>query len=263
MATWVLPMVFCAMAALADVIGGMLTVLRKLTPRQTVLVTALGAGFLLGATVLDRLPDAMAELPGSAPLWIVAGYLGMLLLDRSAGRTFVADRVPVPAGEGAVHGHGHLHAAALSQRAGMAVLAAMLVHTLMDGIVIAGAFEVSRSAGVLMFLAITLHKLPEGFSMATVALAAGQTRRRAFTATALLAVSTLAGAALTLWLGQADAAAVHVVMAVATGSFLFISTTGLIPGVHSSGERIAPYIVVAGVLFFLASLYLVRTVGLQ
>ncbi|SFU72126.1 ZIP family metal transporter [Alicyclobacillus macrosporangiidus] len=263
MGTWGLPMVLCAIAALADVIGGMLTVLRKLSPRQTVLVTALGCGFLLGATVLDRLPDAMEELPGAAPLWILAGYLGMLLLDRSAGRAPAPNQVLVPAREGASDGHGHLHAEMLSQRAGLAVLAGMLVHTLMDGIVIAGAFQVSRSAGVLMFLAITLHKLPEGFSMATVALAAGETRWRAFTSSALLAVSTLAGAALTLWLGQADAAAVHVVMAVATGSFLFISTTGLIPGVRNSGERMAPYIVVAGVLFFLVSLYLVRAVGLQ
>ncbi|MCL6517533.1 ZIP family metal transporter [Alicyclobacillus sp.] len=241
MTAWGWPLVLCTVAALADVIGGTLTVFRRLSPRQTLRVTALASGFLLGATVLDRLPDALSEMPGSAPVWIVAGYLGMLLLDR----------------------RGHLHEEVVSREAGAAVLGAMLVHTLMDGIVIAGAFEVSRGAGVLMFFAITLHKLPEGFSMAAVTLAAGSTRRRAFTSSALLALSTLTGAVVTLWLGETDIAAVHAVTALATGSFLFISTTGLMPAVRGSGDRRASYFVVAGVVFFLISLYLVRSVGLS
>lgn len=254
-------------AALADVIGGALTVVRKLTDRQIILATALGSGFLLGATCLDRLPDAMHELPTAAPFLIVIGYLGMLLLDRFSG-----GHVHVRAGAEDSHTvsyHGHSHVdhvrqqAFMSPRAGLITLIGMLVHTFMDGVVIAGAFTMNQATGILMFLAITLHKFPEGFSMATITLAAGESARRAFASSVFLAISTMIGAGVTLWIGAIDAPVVKVIMALATGTFLFIATTSLIPAVKASNESRAAYAVIAGVVFFAISLYLVKHVGLS
>jgi zinc transporter ZupT len=254
--------ILSVVAALADVLGGALTVVRKLSERQIVLATALGSGFLLGATCLDRLPDAMTELPKTAPFLIVAGYLAMLLLDKFG------------------HGHGHAVSAAdkgvvvetahapgsrqlVSPRAGLVTLIGMLVHTFMDGVVIAGAFTINQATGILMFLAITLHKIPEGFSMVTISLAAGESAKKAFASSVYLAISTMVGAGLTLAVGALDAPVVKVFMAVATGTFLFIATTSLIPAVKDSNEPRAGYAVILGVFFFALSLYLVKHVGLS
>jgi zinc transporter ZupT len=131
----------------------------------------------------------------------------------------------------------------------------------MDGVIIAGSFTVSRATGILMFVAITMHKLPEGFSMATITMAAGGARSRAVWTAVGLGLSTLAGALITMRLGDLDSGAVKVLMALATGTFLYISSSDLVPAVKAAGLRPALAVVV-GFILFAASLSLVRAVGL-
>src|SRR5262249_46978038 len=54
-------------------------------------------------------------------------------------------------------------------------------------------FIVSNWLGWIIFLAIFLHKIPEGFTVASVMLAGGQTRGSAWGASALLGAATFAG----------------------------------------------------------------------
>ena len=70
---------------------------------------------------------------------------------------------------------------------------ALLVHTLFDGIAIASGFLVSRSLGMVIFLAIFLHKIPEGFTVGSVMLASGKSRVVAFGAAMGLGGATLLG----------------------------------------------------------------------
>ncbi|MCL6593406.1 MAG: ZIP family metal transporter [Alicyclobacillus sp.] len=279
MTVWVLALLLSAVAACADVLGGTLVLVRRWGTTQIARITALGAGFLLGATVLDRLPDALTSLPVSGPLWVAGGYLGMMWLERYSHRAVspvsagsrVAGVSAAPALDGpAVHAQ-HVHAVAgpaiadtwgVPTAADWATLWALLIHTWLDGVVIAGAFTTSRAAGVLMFAAIALHKLPEGLSMASVALAAGRTRWRAFGATALLALSTLGGAGVTLWLGAYEQHWVQAVTALASGSFLYVSATTLIPAVKAA-DRQAILLVTAGAGLFMVSLWAVTAVGLH
>ena len=46
--------------------------------------------------------------------------------------------------------------------AGVSALVGLMLHTFFDGVAIASGFLVSRQLGVLVFLAVLLHKLPEG-----------------------------------------------------------------------------------------------------
>src|SRR5207245_9847032 len=57
------------------------------------------------------------------------------------------------------------------------VLLALIIHTFFDGIAIASGFIVSNWLGWVIFLAVFLHKIPEGFTIASVMLASGQRRR--------------------------------------------------------------------------------------
>ena len=69
----------------------------------------------------------------------------------------------------------------------------LIIHTFFDGIAIASGFIVSNWLGWVIFLAIFLHKIPEGFTIASVMLASGQSRGIAWGASMLLGASTLAG----------------------------------------------------------------------
>jgi len=76
---------------------------------------------------------------------------------------------------------------------GFSALVGLATHTFFDGVSIASAFLVSAPFGVLVFCAVFLHKLPEGFTVASIALASGRGPRGALTASLILAASTLAG----------------------------------------------------------------------
>src|SRR6266446_6888642 len=54
---------------------------------------------------------------------------------------------------------------------GESVLVGMTIHTFFDGVAIAAGFLVSTWLGAVMFFAVFLHKLPEGFTVASVVLA--------------------------------------------------------------------------------------------
>jgi zinc transporter ZupT len=258
-----LTLTLSVLAASADVLGGILAWWAPKL-RDAAWLTALGTGFLLGATLLDRMPDAMHELPKSAPVWIGTGYLLLLLLEQARhALPHAHGHVCMPGSETAAHEAEGVrrNAPAVAPEGAWAAFLGLVLHTFMDGVIIAGAFTVSRATGILMFVAITLHKLPEGFGMATITLAAGGPRRRALWTAAGLGVSTLLGALVTLRLGRVDIAAVHVLMAIATGTFLYITATDLVPAVKRAG-RMPAFAVAAGFVLFGLSLYLIQAVGL-
>jgi zinc transporter ZupT len=273
-----LALLLSTVAAFADVVGGAITVVRRATDQQILWFTALGAGFLFGATFLDRLPDALAELPDAAPLLIAIGYLGMLLLHRfGSAHTHAPTHHASHLGESGCEavlasfeaarvtaaGAGRAMTVSLERRSAVVTFLGLLVHTFMDGLIIAGTFSLSVGAGILMFAAAVLHKIPEGFTMATVSLAAGESRKTAFFTSFGLAVSTLLGALVAVWAGATDVGVVKVMMALATGTFIFISTSSLIPTVTASGHRRTVFAVIAGVILFYLSLLLVHAIGLE
>jgi zinc transporter ZupT len=256
-------------AAFADVIGGALTIFKKLNQKEILIVTGLGTGFLLGATLLDRLPDAMTELPKTAALYITIGYLLLLVISKYNTHT---DEGHVNVNEVSLsHPKKHTdHAlteydggqvALITRQSALASFISLLIHTFIDGVIIAGAFSINRSTGILIFLAITLHKIPEGFSIASIHLAAGRTRKRAILTSGGLALSTLIGALFTLQLRHLDPHIIQVLMALATGTFLYISTSELVPTVR--GKRLPVLTVLVGVVLFGLSLMLVKHVGLS
>ena len=59
----------------------------------------------------------------------------------------------------------------------IAALLGLVIHTFFDGVAIASGLLVSTWLGGVIFVAIFLHKLPEGFTVASLMLASGQSRR--------------------------------------------------------------------------------------
>ena len=167
-------------AALADIAGGLVLVRARGVERFLRYFVALGAGFLMATAVLEMAPESLRLSPRFGPIFIMAGYCIVHLLEHTIISHFH-------------YGEETHHDEFVSARTGYSILGGLSVHALFDGVAIGSGFVVSNSLGWLIFLAIFLHKAPEGFTMASVMLASGRSRTTAFYSAVALAVATLGG----------------------------------------------------------------------
>jgi zinc transporter ZupT len=175
-----LSIILGVVAALADVAGGMVLVKARGVERYLRYFVALGAGFLMATALLEMTPESLKLSPVLGPILIMAGYCVVHLLEHTINAHFH-------------YGEETHHDEFVSKRTGYSVLGGLSVHALFDGVAIGSGFVVSNALGWLIFLAILLHKAPEGFTMASVMLASGRSRTAAFYSAVILAVATLAG----------------------------------------------------------------------
>jgi ZIP family zinc transporter/zinc and cadmium transporter len=168
------------LAALADIAGGLVLVRARGIEKYLRYFVALGAGFLMATAMLEMAPESIRLSPKLGPILIMAGYCAVHFLEHTINAHFH-------------YGEETHHHEFVSQRTGYAVLGGLSVHALFDGVAIGSGFVVSNMLGWLIFLAIFLHKAPEGFTMASVMLASGRSRKAAFSAAVALAVATLLG----------------------------------------------------------------------
>src|SRR6185503_19658775 len=124
---------------------------------------------------------------------------------------------------------------------GYSVLIGLTIHTFFDGIAIASGFIVSNWLGWIVFLAVFLHKIPEGFTVASVMLAGGQSKKVAWGASVLLGAATLAGVlTMALFRHQVSAG-----LPLAAGVTIYVAASDLMPEVNKE-----PGVKMALVVFF-------------
>lgn len=234
-------------AAAGDIIGGaVVTAPKRIGDRTLGLLIALGAGNLLGVSLLELIPETIEEVGTSAAPLILAGYLFIHFFEHIFAPHF--------------HFGEETHGTAIvDTHVTSTALIGLGLHALMDGIAIGAAFLTSPGLGVLVFAAIMLHKLPEGFTIASVMKAAGASRSWALSASALLAVATFVGVLASSLV--ADAA--PYLLAIATGSVLYVGATDLMSEANKHEGILNPVMVFIGVGMFFIVLALVRLVGVE
>ena len=95
----------------------------------------------------------------------------------------------------------------------------------------------------MIFVAVFLHKLPEGFTVASMVLASGQGRKSALRAAATLGGATLVGVALT----SVMQAQLQYALPLAGGVTLYVAGTDLLPEVNREPNWRMALLVFAGV----------------
>src|SRR2546425_409221 len=125
---------------------------------------------------------------GYALVAALGNVVGALAVTRRAARELALIEHFVAFGE---------EAHAVNRVAGTSALVGLLLHTFFDGVAIASAFLVRPALGVMVFIAIFLHKLPEGVTVSSLMMAGGRSGGQAIGAAAMLGAATLAGVALT------------------------------------------------------------------
>jgi zinc transporter ZupT len=222
-------------AGLADFLGGFLLVRRSPSARALRYFVALGAGFMLSAALLEMLPEAFAVNALYAAPLLLAGYCGVHLLEHTL----------VPHFHFGEETHHHEF---LSRSRSYSVLLGLATHTFFDGIAIGSGFVISSWLGWVLFIAIFLHKVPEGFTVASVMLAGGQSRRAALNSALFLGATTLLGVlAINLrphWVAAG--------LPLSAGVTIYVAATDLVPEVNREpGIRMALVFFAGVILFFL------------
>ena len=195
---------------------------------------------MLGAIFLEMVPESMGIAPVvltrfSTPTTLVlCGYL----IVHTFEHTFAS--------------HLHFseethHEEVTNPMVGISALIGMLVHTYFDGVAIGVSFLVSSTVGTLVFIAVFLHKIPDGFTIASIFVSSGYSNRRALSAAIALGVSTLLGVISIHLLPAGKPYA----LPISAGSLLYVAATDLMPEVnHEKGVKMA-LIVFAGIGVFL------------
>ena len=201
---------YTAVAASANIVGAVAVVSHnRWTVRALDNMVALSAGFMVSVALLDLIPDAIKVHGESAAIVILIGYL----LVHPTQHTL------------APHFHFGEEVHHVTKLVSFSALAGLILHTFVDGVAIASGFGVSHALGLLVFVAILLHKLPEGLAISSLFLASGESRGAALAASGALAVSSVIGALLTQQLPILQ----QYGLPLAAGVTLYVGASNLVP----------------------------------
>lgn len=183
---------------------------------------ALAAGVLLSNVFLHMLPEIMEMQlssgyePRLISLWILGAIVFLFLTEQY------------------LHWHhchrhqceeeGHTH----TNPAGVNILIGDGLHNFVDGMVIAASFAVSTSTGWLATLAIALHEIPQEIGDFSLLLHSGFTKAKALFWNFISGLIAVVGAIVTYFYAQVAEHEI-ILIALATGSFLYIAMSDIMP----------------------------------
>ncbi|HSP07067.1 MAG TPA: ZIP family metal transporter [Acidobacteriota bacterium] len=224
------------LAASATVFGGSLVLMKRSWDRDLLKYSiGFGAGFMLAAAALAMIPESL-KLTDRAPFYFLAGYLTLHFFEHTI----------VP----------HLHFgeethsdAVVNPIVGVTSMVGLSIHNLFDGISIGAGYLISPALGLLIFGAVVLHKLPDGFTISSIMIAGGRSHRKAFYASVLLGISTFLGSVLIAFFNQA----VGYALPFSAGVTFYIAATDLVPIINETRGLRYSLAFFAGILAFALS----------
>jgi ZIP family zinc transporter/zinc and cadmium transporter len=222
-------------AAAANVFGGTIIVQKHWERSYLKYFVALGAGFMLAAAFIEIIPESLELRGKSAAFLVLAGYLLIHFFEHTVTPHFH-------------FGEETHHDQFVASHKGYSVLLGLVIHTFFDGIAIASGFIISNWLGWVIFLAVFLHKIPEGFTIASVMLASGRSKQLAWGASVLLGGATLAGVLTMALLKQQ----VGIGLPLSGGVTVYVAASDLMPEVNREpGGKMAMVVLLGVAIFFL------------
>jgi len=222
-------------AAAANVFGGAVIVQKSWERDYLRYFVALGAGFMLATALVEMVPESLELAGRTGALLVLGGYLMVHFFEHTITPHFHYDEE--------THSDEFIHS-----HKRMSVLIGLMSHTFFDGIAITSGFLISSWLGWIIFLAVFLHKIPEGFTVTSVMLASGLSKGKSWFASVMLGLATLAGV-LTMAIGKH---AVGYGLPVAAGVTIYVAASDLIPEVNREpGVRMALVVFVGVALLFI------------
>ncbi len=227
-------LVLGVVAGLANLFGGAIVTARPWSRTFLTYFIALGSGFMLATAITEMMPESLNLAPQGAPLLILLGYFIVHVFEHSWPAHFH-------------FGEETHHDEFLNTSVAYTALGGLAIHTFFDGVSIASGFLISNWLGMVIFGAVILHNIPEGFTIASVMTAARKSRSAGLWSAGVLGISRILGI-LAMALAQKF---VSYGLALSAGVTVYVAASDLIPEVNKHpGLRIA-LTVAAGVALVL------------
>lgn len=223
---------FTLIGSVFSLIGGVFLLLNeKKTLKYSHFLAAFAAGTLLGTVFFDLFPEAIEEAEHIAEefgvetnifLWALLGILGFFLLER-----FVHW----------FHHHQHEYGEEKVKPTIPLIIAGDSVHNFIDGVVIAATFLVSIPLGIVTALAVAAHEIPQEIGDFGILLHKGLRRKKVLFVNIFSALTAIAGALISFWVGERIETSIPILLAVTAGFFIYIAASDLIPEIHHENRR--------------------------
>lgn len=225
---------------IAALIGALPPLLGRWNDRQLHLFVGFGAGVFLGAVFFHLIPEAIISQPDPLTnFMILSGFMLVLFVERVLVRR---------------NNHGRdERAERRHQVVGISAFVGLSIHGILAGFALGVGF-VEPKIALVIFLAIITHKTTAAFSLATVFKLSGFPTRRSLWMLAVFALSTPAGALVSLpLLNTLNTIHFAIPTSLAAGTFIYVATMDLLPeAFHDYRKPLGPFIALSiGILLML------------
>ncbi len=122
------------------------------------------------------------------------------------------------------------------------------IHSLLDGMAIGFAFQVSAAVGAIVAIAVLAHDFSDGINTVSLVMKNGGKRKQAFRWLMVDAVAPFIGVLLTLFIKMPESI-LAITLAIFCGFFLYIGTSDFLPeSHHSHPTKLTTFMTILGVL---------------
>lgn len=192
-----MPLLLTMLAGLSTALGGLLALPMRPDRRMLAAGSGFAAGVMLTASLLDLLPEALAQYAAFLPPTACGAAAGGLLALGMLTAALLGRLLPDEADLARRYGTAGDRSAAL--RTALVTGAALLLHNFPEGVLTLFACAADPALGLRTALAIALHNIPEGLAVAVPFAYATGSRAKAAAAALVSGLAEPAGALLA-WL---------------------------------------------------------------
>lgn len=220
---------FSIFGSIFSTIGGLFLLWKEdFAKRISLFLISFAVGVLLSVAFLDILPEAIEQLGEFRPIgFIILSTIVTLFLVERTLWWYHHHRM-----ETEEHPHQHLQ-----PTQAYLLLVGDSIHNFVDGILIAAAFLVSFPLGVGVAIGVIAHEIPQEIADFAIMITAGFKRAKILLLNLASASTTLVGAVLAYFTLSATEGMIPYVLALATGVFIYIALSDLIPIIHHQSEH--------------------------
>jgi zinc transporter ZupT len=201
-------------------------------------MSGLAAGYLISVTLVRVLPEAVEQGGEGMALWALGGFILVHIIEHGISPHF--------------HYGEESHAHAGSSLTGVLALIGLSLHSFMDGMSITAGLRTHTNLGLLMFMGVLLHRIPEGATISSIFLVRGFGDRGAIRAAGVLALAAILGSVsqgiFRIELGP--------VLGLSAGLGLYVASSDLLPEAQKEKGWKSTIGLLVGVALFLVTLYL-------
>lgn len=213
---------------------------KKISKNGQIYFVSISAGALFALAFFHLIPEALELNKAWALYAAVAAFVAFYFLEQ---------QIMMHSCEEAKCTHHHI-----DKSKGIVGMSGILLHSLIDGALIGIGFEVSFTLGLITALAVLVHKIPDGLSVASIMLHSGFSKKETSRNSSLVALATPIGAIIAYFLFRGvSPEIVGLALGFSAGTFLYISASDLVPETHENVKFFNGIFVVLGIVAILVA----------